>query len=85
MGNFFLGVVYAWFDYTTLTVAFLSFDIRAAYHAIQIDNTTPQADGSVGFQQYFGFRLGDEVGPASGRWWRLLGASVRSKCSRYPP
>ena len=43
------------------TVAFLSFDIKDAYHMLQIDDTTPQADGSVGFQQYFGFNLAGKV------------------------
>jgi len=39
------------------TVAFLSFDVKDAYHCLQIDDTTPQPDGSIGFQQYFGFSI----------------------------
>lgn len=42
-------------------VAFLSFDIKDAYHMLQIDDCTVQEDGTVGFQQYFGFNLGGKV------------------------
>ena len=43
------------------TVTFLSFDIVDAYHCLAIDNTEPQADGTTGFQQYFGFNLQGRV------------------------
>lgn len=37
--------------------AFLSMDLADAYNCLNIDDTTVQPDGSVGFQQYFGFNL----------------------------
>ena len=42
--------------------AFLSMDLADAYNCLNIDDTTVQPDGSVGFQQYFGFNL------RTGRW-----------------